>query len=145
MLVRDLMSTETITAPPSLPLPDAARLMQSRGIRRLPVIEGGRLVGIVSDRDLREALPSTLSTLSMWEATTRLASLTVADIMQRSVLTTTPDADARDAAHTLLEHRVGALPVIDGAGHVVGLLSVSDVLRDYARPATARSLLELTS
>lgn len=145
MPVRDLMSAETITAPPSLPLPDAARLMQSRGIRRLPVIEGGRLRGIVSDRDLREALPSTLSTLSMWEATTRLASLTVADIMQRRVLTTTPDADARDAAHTLLEHRVGALPVIDGAGHVVGLLSVSDVLRDSARPATARSLPELSS
>ncbi|WP_165795449.1 CBS domain-containing protein [Deinococcus koreensis] len=144
MLVRDLMSAQTISAPPSLPLTEAARLLQSHGIRRLPVVEEGQLVGIVSDRDLREALPSTLSTLSMWEATTRLASLRVADIMKRNVLTTTPDADARDAAHTLLEHRVGALPVIDGTGQVVGLLSVSDVLRDYARPAAATPVPELT-
>ena len=54
--------------------------------------------------------------------------------MRRSVLTTTPEADARDAAGTMLSHRVGALPVIDDSGHVIGVLSVTDVLRDYARP-----------
>ncbi|CAM3278750.1 CBS domain-containing protein [Deinococcus saxicola] len=142
MLVHELMSAPVVVAPPSLSLPDAAHLMKSRGIRRLPVVDGSRLVGIVTDRDLREALPSKVSSLSPWEATTRLAAVSVQDVMRRSVLTTTPDADARDAAHTLLHHRVGALPVIDAAGTVVGLLTVSDVLRDYARPAQTQNRTE---
>ncbi|WP_168734799.1 CBS domain-containing protein [Deinococcus sp. KSM4-11] len=134
MLVHELMTSPPVTAPPSLPLPDAAHLMRSRGIRRLPVVDGTTLVGIVTDRDLREALPSRVSTLSPWEATTRLAAVSVADVMRRSVLTTTPDAEARDAASTMLSHRVGALPVIDEAGQVIGIISVTDVLREYARP-----------
>lgn len=132
MRIHNLMSTPVITAVPTLSLLAAAHLMRSHGIRRLPVVDAGTLVGIVTDRDLREAMPSRVSSLSPWEATTRLAAVTVADVMRRSVLTTTPDADARDAAHTMLLHRVGALPVIDAAGRVVGVVTVSDVLRDYA-------------
>lgn len=134
MLVRELMSSPPVTAAPALSLPDAAHLMKSRGIRRLPVLDGDALVGIVTDRDLREAMPSKVSTLSPWEATTRLAAISVADIMRRSVLSTTEDTDARDAAYSMLQHKVGALPVVDAAGKLVGLLTVSDVLRDYARP-----------
>lgn len=132
MRVLDLMTAPVITAAPTLSLPDAAHLMRSRGIRRLPVLDGVTLVGIVTDRDVREAMPSRVSSLSPWEATTRLAAVTVADVMRRSVLTTRPDADARDAAHTMLTHRVGALPVVDDQGRVVGVVTVSDVLRDYA-------------
>lgn len=133
MLVRDLMSAPPITASPALSIPDAAHLMKSRGIRRLPVLEGHNLVGIITDRDLREAMPSKVSTLSPWEATTRLAAISVSDVMRRSILTTTEDADARDAAYTMLQHKVGALPVVGAAGDVVGLITVSDLLRDYAR------------
>lgn len=133
MMVRELMSRPPVTAAPALPLPDAAHLMKSRGIRRLPVLDGETLVGIVTDRDLREAMPSKVSTLSPWEATTRLAAISVEDVMRRSVLTTSEDNDARDAAYTMLQHKVGALPVVDTAGKLVGLLTVSDVLRDYAR------------
>ena len=138
MLVRELMSSPPVTAAPALSLPDAAHLMKSRGIRRLPVLDGDTLVGIVTDRDLREALPSKLSTLSPWEATTRLAAVKVADVMRRSVLTVEGSADARDAAYTMLEHRVGALPVLDEQGQLAGLITVTDVLRDYARPPTER-------
>lgn len=134
MLVRDLMSSPPITTASALPIPDAAHLMKSRGIRRLPVLDGNQLVGIVTDRDLREVMPSKVSTLSPWEATTRLAAITVADVMRRSVLTTSADADARDAAYTMLHHKVGALPVVSDTGELVGLVTVSDVLRDYARP-----------
>lgn len=134
MQVRDLMTALPVTTAPTLSLPDAAHLMKSRGIRRLPVLEGQTLVGIVTDRDLREAMPGKVSTLSPWEATTRLAAVSVGDVMRRSVLTTTEDADARDAAYTMLHHKVGALPVLGAAGEVVGLITVSDVLRDYARP-----------
>lgn len=133
MLVRELMSRPPVTAAPALSLPDAAHLMKSRGIRRLPVLDGDTLVGIVTDRDLREAMPSKVSTLSPWEATTRLAAISVADVMRRSVLSTTEDTDARDAAYSMLQHKVGALPVVDASGKLVGLLTVSDVLRDYAR------------
>ena len=137
MLVSELMTAPVVTAPPALSLPDAAHLMKTRGIRRLPVVdEQGVLVGIVTDRDLREALPSKLSTLSPWEATTRLAAVRVADVMRRSVLTVAAQADARDAAYTMLEHRVGALPVLDEQGQLAGLITVTDVLRDYARPPT---------
>ncbi|WP_414657769.1 CBS domain-containing protein [Deinococcus sp. VB343] len=139
MLVSELMTAPVVTAPPALSLPDAAHLMKTRGIRRLPVVdEGGVLVGIVTDRDLREALPSKLSTLSPWEATTRLAAVKVADVMRRSVLTVEGSADARDAAYTMLEHRVGALPVLNEQGQLAGLITVTDVLRDYARPPTER-------
>lgn len=137
MFVRELMSSPPITAPPALSLPDAAHLMKSRGIRRLPVVDDGKLIGIVTDRNLREALPSKVSTLSPWEATTRLAAIKLTDVMRRSVLTTSADEDARDAAHTMLQHKIGALPVIDAAGEVVGMLTISDVLRDYARAPQA--------
>ncbi|WP_291425535.1 CBS domain-containing protein [Deinococcus sp.] len=133
MLVRDLMSSPPITAAPALPIPDAVHLMKSRGIRRLPVLDGPQLVGIVTDRDLREVMPGKVSTLSPWEATSRLAAVSVSDVMRRSVLTTVAEADARDAAYTMLHHKVGALPVISDAGALVGVVTVSDILRDYAR------------
>ncbi|SEJ50825.1 acetoin utilization protein AcuB [Deinococcus reticulitermitis] len=144
MLVRDLMTSPAVTAPPALSLPDAAHLMKTRGIRRLPVVdESGHLIGIATDRDLREALPSKVSTLSPWEATTRLAAIKVSDVMRRSVLTVPEDADARDAAYTMLQHRVGALPVVDAQGQLSGLITVTDVLRDYARePVTREPLAE---
>lgn len=134
MLVADLMSTSLLCVTPEHSVPDAARLLRVRGIRRLPVLEGQQLVGIVTDRDLREARPGHVTPLSMWEATTALASVCVADVMRRSVVTTTPDTDARDAAYTLLHHRIGGMPVVDGSGAVVGMLTVTDLLRDYARP-----------
>lgn len=142
MQVRDLMTSPPITTASALSIPDAAHLMKSRGIRRLPVVDGNTLVGIVTDRDIREVMPSKISTLSPWEATTRLAAISVADVMRRSVLTTAEDEDARDAAYTMLKHKVGALPVVNSAGELVGMITVSDVLRDYARapetPAEAK-------
>ena len=78
-----------------------------RGIRRLPVVDGPRLVGTVTDRDLREAMPGHVTSLSLWEATTALAGVGVGGVMRRRVVTTPPDAHARDAASTLLQRRIG--------------------------------------
>lgn len=143
MLVADLMSKSPVCVTPEHSVPDAARLLRVRGIRRLPVLEGTQLVGIVTDRDLREAMPGHVTALSMWEATTALAGVCVGNVMRRSVVTTTPDADAQDAASTLLHHRIGGMPVVDGAGTVIGMLTVTDLLRDYARtpePPPAESI-----
>lgn len=133
MNVARLMSRSPVTVSPDSSVPDAALLMRQRGIRRLPVLEDGRLVGIVTDRDLREAMPGRTTTLSMWEATTRLAALTVGEVMRRGVVTTHPEADARDAAYTLLRHRIGGMPVVDDTGMLVGVITVTDLLHDYAR------------
>lgn len=132
MLVSELMSRPPVCAAPDLSVPDAAHLLRQHGIRRLPVVEGTTLVGIVTDRDLRETLPGRVTTLSMWEATTQLAGIRVADVMRRSVITTTPDADACDVARTLLSRRIGGLPVVSERGEVMGMVTVTDLLRAYA-------------
>ncbi|MBB5236069.1 CBS domain-containing protein [Deinococcus budaensis] len=126
------MSSSPVCVTPGHSVPDAARLLRVRGIRRLPVLEGQHLVGIVTDRDLREALPGQAGTLSLWEATAASPGVCVGDVMRRSVVTTTPDADARGAACTLLQRRIGGMPVVDRSGGVVGMLTVTDLLRDYA-------------
>lgn len=141
MLIRDLMSAPAVTAPPALPLPVAAHLMRSRGIRRLPVLDGTRLIGIVTDRDLREALPVRVRPSALWETARRLTATRVSDVMRRHVLTTTEDADARDAAYTMLFHRVGGLPVLNAAGDLSGIVTLADVLHDYARPAAPEATL----
>jgi len=127
------MTQPPVCVAPDLSLPDAAHLMRQRGIRRLPVLESQQLVGIVTDRDLREALPGRVTRLSMWEATTQLAGVTVRDVMRRSVITARPDMDTRDAAYTLVQHRIGGMPVVDESGTPVGMITVTDLLRDYAR------------
>lgn len=135
MLVRELMSSPPITAAPALSLLGAAHLLRSRGIRRLPVVQAGVLVGIITDRDIREAMPPRAA--APWESTSRLPRVTVAcvgDVMRRQVLTTQAQADAKEAAHLMLTHKIGALPVLDEVGCLVGLVTVSDILRDYARP-----------
>lgn len=133
MNVAGLMTSPPVCVTPGHSLPDAARLMRQRGIRRLPVLDGAQLVGIVTDRDLREAMPGRVTTLSMWEATTGLAGVSVGDVMRRSVVTTPPDAEARDAAYTLLRWRIGGMPVVDDSGAVIGMLTVTDLLHAYAR------------
>lgn len=139
MLVAELMSAPVLVVAPALPLPDAMHLMKSRGVRRLPVVENGQLVGIVTDRDVREALPSKLTELAPWEASTRAMTVRLRDIMRRRVLTTTPQTQAQVAAEIMLEHSVGALPVVvDGA--VIGMITVTDVLRDYVGRATPLGL-----
>lgn len=132
MLVSELMAHPPVCAAPDLSVPDAAHLLRQHGIRRLPVVDGGALVGIVTDRDLRETMPGRVTTLSMWEATTQLAGIRVSDVMRRSVITTTPGADARDVARTLLQRRIGGMPVVGERGEVVGMVTVTDLLRDYA-------------
>lgn len=132
MLIRDLMSAPAVTAPPALSLPAAAHLMRLRGVRRLPVLNGRRLVGIVTDRDLH--LPAQVRPSALWETAARLTASRVSDVMRRHVLTITENADARDAAHTMLRHRIGALPVLSVAGDLSGIVTLADVLRDYAHP-----------
>ena len=136
MKVRELMSGAPIAVSPDTTVFEARRLMLKERIRHLLVTEDRRLVGIITDRDIRLNLPSQATSLSMWEVNYLLARLTVGQAMTKSVIITGPDRDARAAAQLMLEHKVGALPVLDGE-HLIGILTETDILRAFARAPEA--------
>lgn len=136
MRVREWMSASPITVPPSLSVPEARELMQRRLIRHLPVVEGERLIGIVTDWDIRLSLPPSMGPLTVWEINTRLARLTVGEVMTREVLTIAPDRPLEEAARVMLEHRIGALPVVE-QGRLLGILTETDLLRAFVRSRSA--------
>jgi acetoin utilization protein AcuB len=127
---RDFMSVAPVTTSPDTSIDAAHTLMQQRCIRHLPVLEHGRLVGMVSDRDIRLVLPSPATSLSGWELHHLLAKLTVGKIMTRLVVAVTPDCPVAEAVGYLLRHKIGALPVVE-AHQVVGLLTRSGILRAF--------------
>ena len=132
MLVRALMTGAPITLPPVISIFEARRLMDSERIRHVLVTQGGDLLGIVTDRDIRLNMPSQATSLSVWELNYLLAKVTVGEVMTRSVITIGPDLDARDAAQTILDHKIGALPVIDD-GRLIGIVTETDLLRAFVR------------
>ncbi len=133
-LVQDWMTANPITIVPRTTLPDAHKLMQASKIRRLPVVDNGRLVGIVTLGDVREAQPSDANTLSIFELNYLLSKLTVDRIMTRNPLTIAPHATIREAARLMLEHKIGGLPVME-QGRVVGIITESDIFRVLVQEA----------
>jgi acetoin utilization protein AcuB len=130
MRVEDLMSRTVISAPTATPVVEARALMLRERIRHLLVVSEGRLEGIVTDRDIRLNLPSPATSLSVWELNHLLARLTVADVMTKSVIVIDPARDAREAARIMIDHKIGALPVLDGA-RLVGIITETDLLRAF--------------
>jgi acetoin utilization protein AcuB len=132
MKVRDLMTSKPITVDPEMPMLDARQRMVAERIRHLVVVEDTRVVGIVTDRDIRLNLPSPATSLSVWEMNYLLSKLTVGSVMSRSVLVVDPDRPVAEAAHIMIEHKIGALPVVE-AGRLVGIVTESDFVRVVAR------------
>ncbi len=142
MRVRELMTGALITARPDTPVLDARHLMVQQRIRHLLVTdESGELVGIVTDRDIRLNLPSQATSLSVWELNHLLTRLTVGKVMTQSVITVGPDREARDAAQLMLDHTIGALPVVDG-GRLVGIVTETDLLRAFVKSADQATALQ---
>jgi len=131
MLVRELMTREPLTVSGETGLGTARILMREARIRHLLVVDGGRLVGIMSDRDVRQALPSPATSLSVWELNYLVERLTVADVMTRTVMTINPERSAPDAARIMLDHKIGCLPVCDGTA-IVGIITEADFVRAFA-------------
>ena len=140
MLVRALMTGAPITVPPDVAVLDARQLMANERIRHLLVSLGGDLLGIVTDRDIRLNMPSQATSLSVWELNYLLTKLTVSEVMTRSVITIGPDRPARDAAQIMLEHKIGALPVVD-SGRLIGIVTETDLLRAFVKIADDTALL----
>lgn len=139
-LVRDVMARAPITIDPEAPVETALAVMREREVRHLPVVDdGGRLVGMVTDRDVRSAIfsPAFAEHLSsgqrarLHSLTVPLANLRVRDIMTWGAVTITPEAPVAQAAAVMAEGRFGSLPVVEG-GRLVGIVTESDVLKALA-------------
>ena len=132
MLVEDLMQRQVITVMPCTPLPEALRLSRTRGVRHLPVLEEGKLVGIISDRDLKRATASPATALERHELVYLLEKVSVAEIMTRSVITVVPELPVEEAARLMVKEKIGALPVI-AEGRLVGIVTETDMLDLFVR------------
>lgn len=123
LLVKDSMTREVVTLSPQDTAKAALALCRERRIRHLPVLEGGKLVGIVSDRDLRSSTPA----LGDPARAAALEEIRVGDVMARDVVTVLPGDPIEQAANTMRERRIGCLPVVE-SGELVGIITASDVM-----------------
>ena len=134
MRVRELMTAKPITVDPETPMLEARQRMVEKRIRHLVVVENARVVGIVTDRDIRLNLPSPATSLSVWEINYLLAQLTVGGVMSAAVIVVDPDRPVAEAARIMVDHKIGALPVVD-EGRLVGIITESDFVRAMAGTA----------
>ncbi len=130
MLVREWMTEDPVTTTPETSVQDAWKLMKERKIRHLPVIDQGRLVGIVTDRDLRFVLPSPATTLEAHELNYLLDKLPVSEAMTADPMTVGPSVPIPDAVRFLMRARIGAFPVMEDR-KLVGILTRQDALKAF--------------
>jgi CBS domain-containing protein len=126
MLVRDAMTREVITVSPRTSVLNARRLLHAHGIRHLPVVEGGRVVGMLSDRDVRigdRELAESLARLQSDLISGRYRE--VETVMSAPAVTAQPDQSVQAAARTMLDHRIGGLPVVR-SGELAGIITLTD-------------------
>jgi len=129
MLVGNWMTKDVISVDVSDSMQDAARLIRGHKIKRLPVMENGKLVGIVTDRDLKRASASDVTTLEIHELLFLLSEIKISDIMTKDPITIPLDYTIDEAAQILLEHKLSGAPVVDGKGQVAGIITQTDIFR----------------
>jgi acetoin utilization protein AcuB len=138
MLVKERMSRRPVLAAPDLSISEALNLMKRERVRRLPIIDKhGKLIGIVSDKDLLHASPSPATSLSVWEITYLLGKIKVEDVMTRQVITVTEDTPLEDAARIMADNKIGGLPVVRGDA-VVGIITETDLFKIFLELLGAR-------
>ena len=129
MLIKNWMSKEVITVTADDSMQNAIYILQEQNIKILPVMDGGNLVGIISDRDLKKASPSDATTLDMHELLFLISKIKVRDLMKKPVYTAKPDDTVEEAAALLLEKKISGLPVVDENNRLVGIITRSDIFR----------------
>lgn len=130
MLIENWMAKEVVSGTPEMSMMKASKIMKEKGIGRLPVVnEAGVLVGLVSDRDIKEASPSKATTLDMHELYYLLSEVKLKDIMTKKVVTIKKGETVDRAAQILLENRIGGMPVVDEQNRVVGVVTDSDIFK----------------
>jgi acetoin utilization protein AcuB len=128
MLVRERMTLHPLTVEPTVSITDAHRCMKENNIRHLPIVrKNGRLVGLVTRETLMQAMPSSVTTLSIWEMNYALNRVSVSDVMVRDVITTEEDVAIEKAARAMIENKIGCLPVMR-RDTLVGIITDTDML-----------------
>jgi acetoin utilization protein AcuB len=137
MLVGERMSHPIISIAPDMPVHDALDMFKREHIRRAPVVKEGKLIGIVSDKDLLNASPSPASSLSIWEMNYLLSKITISEVMSKKVLTVNEDTPIEEAARIMADNKIGGLPVLRD-GHVVGIITETDLFKVFLEFMGAR-------
>ena len=128
----EIMNRGLITVDKHASLRRARRILDQHRIRNLLVMDGKRLVGIVTDRDLRQAAPSSKSPLTTSEREEFMDELKVAEVMSRKLITASPDTTVREAARVMVSEKIGCLPVVNG-NQLVGIVTETDLLEVLVR------------
>jgi acetoin utilization protein AcuB len=128
MFVVDRMSHPVIFVSPDTLVQDALQLMRKENIRRTPVIDKGKMVGIVTDYDLLNASPSKATSLSVWEINYLVSKIKVSEVMEREVVTVSADTPIEEAARMMADYKIGGMPVMKG-DKVVGMITETDLFR----------------
>ena len=138
MFVNERMSHPVIGVSPDTSIHDALAMFKKEHIRRAPVIKDGKLVGIVSERDLLNASPSPVSSLSIWEMNYLLSKVTVRHVMSKKVKTIEVDTPIEEAARIMADNKFGGLPVVRD-GKVVGMITETDLFKVFLELMGART------
>ena len=137
MLVGERMSHPIISIAPDMPVHDALDMFKRERIRRAPVVKEGKLIGIVSDKDLLNASPSPATSLSIWEMNYLLSKITVSEVMTKKVLTVAEDTPIEEAARIMADNKIGGLPVLKEA-KLVGIITETDIFKLFLELMGAR-------
>ncbi len=130
MLVKSWMTADVITVDEDTPMMKASIIMKEKKIRSLPIVnKTGKLVGIVSDRDLRDASPSKATTLDVYELNYLISTINIKDLMTKDLVFVRPDDTVEFAAILMLENRISSLPVINDKDSLIGIITQTDIFK----------------
>ncbi|WP_438478674.1 CBS and ACT domain-containing protein [Streptococcus pluranimalium] len=130
MAVKDFMTSKVIYVSPDTTVAHASDKMKAQDLRRLPVIENDRLVGLVTEGTMADATPSKATSLSIYEMNYLLNKTKIRDIMIRDVITVSQEASLEDAIYIMMKHKVGVLPVVDN-DQLYGIITDRDIFKAF--------------
>jgi acetoin utilization protein AcuB len=137
MFVGERMSRPVISVSPDAPINEVLAMFRKEHIRRAPVMKNGKLLGIVSERDLLNASPSSATTLSVWELNYLISKVKVKHVMSKKVISVDKDTPMEEAARIMADKKIGGLPVTS-AGKVVGIITETDLFKIFLELMGAR-------
>ena len=132
MTVDGIMSREVVTVSPDTALMDIRKRLQEGGFHHMLVVEEGALCGVISDRDVLQAISPFLDTYAEDHRDVQTLAQPASEVMRTELITVTPDTDIGDAANKLLDHDISSLPVVDGE-ELVGIVTTKDLLHHYTK------------
>ena len=133
MKVRDVMTWNVVTVTSDMPIMEARKIMDAHGIRRLPVVDRGKMVGMVSKERITRTAPSPATSLSVWEINYLLAKMTVKEVMSKDPITVDPEMSVEAAIALAQKKGVGALPVLEN-NKLVGIATTNDFFYKILNP-----------